>query len=83
MNRPQTSALFETDHMYLAAFLVCRGHVLRSVLPGASERFQFGFSDTTELRSAAAEFMAGGLVDARQFSFTVLKLKRGLPRCRQ
>jgi hypothetical protein len=46
-------------------------------------RVRFVFENSSELRSAAADFMAGGVVNARQFSFTVLKLKRGLPRCRQ
>jgi hypothetical protein len=71
---------FETDHLYLAAFLVCRGHELVAVVGGEGGRFRFGFPDTAEVRSSAGNFMAGGLVDARQFAFELLKLKKNIPR---
>jgi hypothetical protein len=71
---------FETDHLYLAAFLICRGHELVSVVAGEGGRFRFGFPDTSGVRSSAGDFMAGGLVDARQFAFELLKLKRQIPR---
>jgi hypothetical protein len=71
---------FQTDHIYLAAFLICHGHELVSVLAGERGLFRFGFPDTSGVRSSAGEYMAGGLVDARQFAFELLKLKRRIPR---
>jgi hypothetical protein len=75
-----TLQTFRTDHLYVAAFIVCRGHQLTSILGSANNRLQFVFPDTHEVRSAAAEFLAGGSVEARQFSFELLKLKRCIPR---
>lgn len=76
----ETSPTFQTDHLYLAAFLVCRGYQVVSVLAGVGNRFRFAFSDSTAVRNSVGEFMSGGLVDARQFSFELLKLKRRIPR---
>jgi hypothetical protein len=71
---------FSTDHLYLAAFLVCHGYGVLCSAIGTTNRVQFVFEDSPELRSTAANFMAGGKVDARQFSFALLKLKKNLPR---
>lgn len=71
---------FETDHLYLAAFLVCRGHPLLHTKTDHSGRIQFVFTDSPELRDAAADYLGSGHVHARQFSFEVLKLKKNLPR---
>ena len=71
---------FSTDHLYLAAFLVCHGHGVVRTVPGIANRIHFVFEDSPGLRSKAADFMAGGKVDARQFSFALLKLKKTLPR---
>ena len=77
----ETLEEYRTDHLNLAAFLVCRGH---SVLTTRNDddRIQFVFSETPQLASDAASFMAGGSVAARQFSFEILKLKRLIPRTR-
>lgn len=71
---------FQTDHLYLAAFLVCQGHELVSLMANEGGRFHFAFSDSPEVRSSAGDYMAGGLVEARQFAFELLKLKRQIPR---
>jgi hypothetical protein len=71
---------FETDHLYLAAYLICQRHELLSLMAGDGGRFHFAFSDSPEVRSSAGEYMAGGLVEARQFAFELLKLKRQIPR---
>ena len=71
---------FETDHLYLAAFLICHKHELVSVVAGEGGRCRFGFQDTSAVRSSAGDFMTGGLVEARQFAFELLKLKRNIPR---
>jgi hypothetical protein len=70
---------YRTDHLYLAAFLVCRGH---SILTTRNDdhRVRFVFSESPRLASDAASFMSGGFVGARQFSFEILKLKRLIPR---
>jgi len=67
---------FKTDHLYLGAFLICRGHALAGTEPCANGRISFLFPGSDEVRSAAGEFLSGGLVDARQFSFCVLQLKK-------
>jgi Domain of unknown function (DUF5659) len=79
----ETTALnqsFATDHLYLAAFLVCRGHSLVGTEPNRNGRINFIFRSSTEVRSAAGEFLSGGQVEARQFAFCVLQLKRELSR---
>lgn len=43
-------------------------------------RIYFQFLDSPQLRSAAADFLAGEQVDACEFSFTILKLKKYLPK---
>jgi hypothetical protein len=84
-NLPNTE-LFATDHLYLAAYLICHGHEVAGFAVGDTSnttRVQFLFTDSPGLRSTAADFMAGGKVDARQFSFALLKLKKSFPRNRQ
>jgi hypothetical protein len=68
---------FASDHLYLCAYLVCCGHNV----VGRSRngwRVSFEFHKTPELLGAVGQFMAGGVIPARQFSFEVLKLKRTL-----
>ena len=72
--------LFRTDHLYVAAFLVCHGHPLVSCQGSESGRVNFLFVDSSETRSRVADFMAGGQVNARQFAFTLLRLKKCFPR---
>jgi len=74
-----TNTLFETDHLYLAAFLVCHGHQLVRFQPGATGRVDFQFTDSGATRSCVADFMAGGQVNARQFAFTLRRLKKSFP----
>jgi len=71
---------FSTDHLYLAAYLVCTGHQITGTEPGNHNRILFTFIDSAELRSAASDFLSGGQVDARRFSFTILRLKKLIPR---
>jgi hypothetical protein len=68
-----------TDHLYLAAYLVCCGHPALGTR-GDGRRVEFVFSQTPQLSADAARFMADGAVAARQFSFEILKLKRLIPR---
>jgi hypothetical protein len=68
-----------TDHLYLAAYLVCCGHPVLGTR-GDNRRIEFVFSETPLVSADAARFMADGTVGARQFSFEVLKLKRLIPR---
>ena len=70
---------YNTDHLYLAAYLTYTGHSVVSTTSGGPRVF-FVFRQTPELSAAVANFMAGGTVPARQFSFEVLKLKRLIPR---
>ena len=76
----RTDNCFNTDHLYLAGFLVCRGHAVTGTSSSRTGRVQFQFGDSEEVRSAVADFMADGQVPARQFSFEVLKLKKHLPK---
>jgi hypothetical protein len=76
VNTVQAENPFSTDHLYLAAYLVCRGHSVASTKPTERGRISFLFSGTNEVRSAAADFMGGGQVEARQFAFTILRLKK-------
>jgi hypothetical protein len=71
---------FSTDHFYLAGFLSCRGHEVIGTEPGSNGRVNFLFQNTCEVQSAAAEFLSGGQVEARQFAFAILKMKKFLPR---
>jgi hypothetical protein len=75
----QSQNPFSTDHLYLAAFLVCRGHSLAGTEANGTGRISFLFSSSNAVRSAAADFMSGGQIDARQFAFAILRLKRSLP----
>ncbi len=80
MHSDQPSGEYSTDHLYLAAFLICQGHPLAGTDQESSGRVRFLFENSQELRSDAANFLAGGQVDARQFSFTLLRLKKCFPR---
>lgn len=75
----QTNSSYFTDHLYLAAFLVCSGQEILGT-SSAGSRISFEFTQTPELSAHVANFMSGALVPARQFSFEVLKLKRLIPR---
>jgi hypothetical protein len=70
---------FATDHLYLAAFLVCFGHRVLGTEPQGA-RIAFLFDNTSHLSSNVARFMAGEAVPARRFAFEILKLKRMIPR---
>lgn len=78
MNRVH-STTFCTDHLYLAAYLICHGHPILGT-KSDDRRVGFLFAQTPEVASDAAGFMSGGSVEARQFSFEILKLKRLIPR---
>ena len=71
---------YETDHIYLASFLVCQGVELLGTKTDASGRVHFFFPESPELHSATAAFLADGQVEARKFCFTLLKLKKYIPR---
>jgi hypothetical protein len=73
------STNFCTDHLYLAAYLICCGHPILGT-KRSDRRVGFLFAQTPEVASDAAGFMSGGSVEARQFSFEILKLKRLIPR---
>ena len=73
---------YRTDHLYLAAFLICSGHRIIGK-QSTGHRISFLFIQTPELSSDVAGFMSGAAVPARQFSFEILKLKRQLPRAGQ
>ena len=77
---PQPDHPYETDHLYLAAFLLCRGLELLGTQTDGAGRVRFLFANSVEVHSAAANFLAGGAVEARQFSFTLLKLKKNIHR---
>jgi hypothetical protein len=69
--------VYSTDHLYVAAFLVCSGHdVVGTRMQGS--RVAFIFQQSPELLAAVASFLAGGVIPARHFSFELLKLKRML-----
>ena len=71
---------YSTDHIYLACFLMCRGLELLGTKTDSRGRVHFYFPVSEELFSATAAFLADGQVEARKFSFTLLKLKKYLPR---
>jgi hypothetical protein len=79
---PHHTGYFATDHLYLAAFLTCYGHDVVSTTPATGTRVYFLFDDSPALRSTAADFMAGGKVEARKFSFVLLRLKKKFPKFR-
>ena len=69
--------VYSTDHLYVAAFLVCSGHdVVGTRMQGS--RVSFVFQQSPELLAVVASFLAGGVIPARHFSFEPLKLKRML-----
>jgi hypothetical protein len=70
---------FGTDHLYLAAYLICAGYTFLGTSPNGL-RVSFVFQQTPELSAAVASFMAGATIPARQFAFEVLKLKKLIPR---
>ncbi len=77
--REEEQPVFATDHLYLAAFLVCSGQEIIGT-SSAGGRVSFEFTQAPQLSIAVANFMSGALVPARQFSFELLKLKRLIPR---
>jgi hypothetical protein len=77
--REEEQPAFATDHLYLAAFLVCSGQEIVGT-SSVSGRVSFEFAQTPQLSIAVANFMSGALVPARSFAFQVLKLKRFFPR---
>jgi Domain of unknown function (DUF5659) len=84
LNKPfvhlDVTRTYKTDHLYLACFLMCRGLELVGTKTDASGRVHFFFPESAELHSATAAFLADGQVEARKFSFTLLKLKKYIPR---
>ncbi len=68
---------FCSDHLYLAAFLLCAGHTIVAMSRG-ERRVSFEFANTPKLSADVARFMGDASVPARRFSFEVLKLKRML-----
>jgi hypothetical protein len=75
----QTVSTYLTDHLYLAAYLCCSGHNILGTSTAGS-RVSFQFRQTQQLSADVASFMSDASVPARQFSFTILKLKRLIPR---
>jgi hypothetical protein len=73
-------APYQTDDLYLAAFLLCHGLDLLGTHVDQVGRVRFLFSDSAKLLSATASFLADGEVRARQFMLTVLKLKKNISR---
>jgi hypothetical protein len=75
-------APYQTDDLYLAAFLLCHGLDLLGTHVDQVGRVRFLFSDSAnnKLHSATASFLADGEVRARQFMLTVLKLKKNISR---
>jgi hypothetical protein len=69
--------VYSTDHIYVAAYLVCRGHEVVGTR-GNGSRVSFIFNISAELSSDVASFLADGVIPARHFSFELLKLKRML-----
>jgi hypothetical protein len=54
---------FLTDHLALAAFLTCRGHAV-TLVPTASGKIFFSFSQTESLNADAASFSEGTAQDS-------------------
>ncbi|MFZ0634439.1 MAG: DUF5659 domain-containing protein [Candidatus Acidiferrales bacterium] len=73
------SSKYLTDHLYLAAFLICAGHSIIGTSRDGS-RVCFVFRQTPDLSVAVASFMAGAAIPARPYAFEVLKLKKLIPR---
>jgi hypothetical protein len=73
------SGKFKSDHIYLVAYLMLRGHeVISTERPG---RFTvFNFKRTSDLDADVADFHAGGLVPAKDYVMEVLRVKRFIPR---
>ncbi len=69
--------VYSTDHLYVAAFLVCSGHSVIGTQRNDS-RVSFVFNNSPELAADVASFLADGVIPARHFSFELLKLKRML-----
>ena len=69
--------VYLTDHLYVAAFLVCSGHEVIGT-QNNGRRTSFIFKQSAQLSADVASFLADGVVPARHFSFELLKLKRTL-----
>ena len=67
--------VYSSDHLYLAAYLVCSGHdVVGTKIQGS--RVSFIFQQSPELLVDIAGYLADGVIPARHFSFELLKLKK-------
>ena len=78
--RSDPPRLYSTDHLYLASFLVCKGAEVVQTKSVEGGRTYFLFRESEELHRATADFLGGGVVEARKFSFVILKLKKLIPR---
>ena len=67
--------VYSTDHLYVAAYLVCSGHDIVGTRRDGS-RVAFIFQQSPQLAAAVASYLADGVIPARHFSFALLKLKR-------
>lgn len=72
-----STPVFSSQHLYLVAFLVCAGHDVTNIVRNG-RRVSFEFVQTPELLTDVAGFMSDAVTPARQFSFTLLRLKRML-----
>ncbi len=69
--------LFRSDHLWLGAFLRCRGHALVTV-EGDGERGAFVFKKSGRLLADVADFAGDGEVPARDYAARILELRRRL-----
>lgn len=71
------SGKYKTDLIWLAAFLLCRGHKFLSTEDGYTRtRCSFVFDDSPGVRSEVEEYFRNGQVPVRDFSAGILQLRR-------
>jgi hypothetical protein len=59
---PREPTPYASDHLYLSAYLCCLGHRLIGTDRDPSGRTRFLFVNSADVRSAAAEYLAGWLM---------------------
>ena len=71
------SGKYKSDLIWLAAFLLCRGHKVLSTEDGNTRtRCSFVCNDSPRVRSEVEEYFKNGQVPVRDFSARILQLRR-------
>ena len=81
---PSSNPYYETDHIYLAAYLLLQGHQVETTKAGVEGRVVFCFPASPALHQDCAQFFSdNGQVGAREYVSCLLKIKRMIPRLKR